>query len=663
MPPKDAAAPEGGGGRGGDRLSGLRDEVLFRVMGHLPAWEAVRTCLLSTRWRGVWASASRLDIRQPRHCADFARFVKLVRNLLLRRRQLAPLHSLRLRWFGGKTRDGSSASSWIAYAVRHGAEEIELSAEGHVLYPSPEYMSFVVDGDDDFAMYRLRILKLIHVRLDGNTLAQLCSRCSSLEELELKDCQIPEAVEARSAVLKRLTMIKCQIPCGLLVYAPNIVSLHCARPFGYVPWIENLGSPGIVNVVMHRTPDEYPAEYTELVSCNLKILKLSHVHLDDTILRQLCSRCTSLEELELGNCLVEGEGIGSTSLKYLTMISCKFSVGFRVQAPNLVLLRCIRPFQHFPQIQEMEFLATAAIVLDDDCLLSDGQWLQKEGDSDVNSSDESDRGSCNNEHNESDGSSIYYDSDRSAPSDEEDSDRTVGYREISRDHIHKAYKYLIHGHKPCEVEPVEKFYEKHGTNVSDNFGGVETMDLIAHPREVQFTRLADCQRKYESKVSTNSGGVGMLLSLSHVKRMDLLAHPGEVLLTRELKSCTDFKKLKTLSLGEWCITPTFDVLAAMLGHSPNLEILSLHLDMAYNSRVGFNPRASSFECTNLMVVNIICCKHDVMVHTLADFFSVNSVPNDKICVHWIACSGCTGGTRSQTKRKAQSEAEKTEESR
>ncbi|CAO2209829.1 unnamed protein product [Urochloa humidicola] len=142
MPPKDAAAHDGG-----DRLSGLRDEVLFRVMGHLPAWEAVRTCALSTRWRDVWASASRLDIRQPRPCADFARFVKLVRTLLLRRRQLAPLHSLRLSWCG-RTRDGSSASSWITYAVRHGAEEIELSAKGHVVYPSPEYTSFVVDGDD-----------------------------------------------------------------------------------------------------------------------------------------------------------------------------------------------------------------------------------------------------------------------------------------------------------------------------------------------------------------------------------------------------------------------------------------------------------------------------------------------------------------------------------
>lgn len=65
----------------------------------------------------------------------------------------------------------------------------------------------------------------------------------------------------------------------------------------------------------------------------------------------------------------------------------------------------------------------------------------------------------------------------------------MGYSEISKEHIHKAYKYLIHGHK-------------HG--VDKNYG------------------------KYESMISTDSGGVGMLLSLSNVKRMDLLAHPSEV---------------------------------------------------------------------------------------------------------------------------------------
>ncbi|OEL22390.1 hypothetical protein BAE44_0016591 [Dichanthelium oligosanthes] len=500
MPPKDATAqgPPGGGGpgRGGDRLSGLKDKVLLRVMSHLKAWEAVRTCMLSSRWRNLWASNTHLDIRHPCGCPGGAAadqfqpeaFANFVKNLLLRRRPLARLDSLRLCW--SHDSDDGDADFWIAYAVRHGAEEIELSGKHHHENPSPKYMSFIVDGDE-FIQARLRILKLIHIKLDATILTQLCSRCTCLKELELNDCYIPEETKIQPILLEGLTMIRCKIMKRLSVYAPNLVALLFSRNFGSVPWIQNLGLLAASNIKQRAPHDQY-RDCSGLGSCNLKILKLLRVKLDDTTFAQLCSRCTALEELELEDCSVEGEKIGSTSLKYLTMISCKIATGFRVQTPNLVLLCCIQPFQYFPQIQKMEFLVTATIVLDDSCLLSDCPWLQ-EDDSDDNCNDESDHDSGDNEHNESDGSSNYYDSDRSAPSDEEDGDRTVGYSEISMEHKCKKYKYLINGHKRSANEP-----------------------------------KANCYGKYASEVSTNSGGVGMLLSLSHVKRMDLLAHPEEV---------------------------------------------------------------------------------------------------------------------------------------
>jgi hypothetical protein len=34
----------------GDRISGLPDELLHRIMSFLPARDAVRTCVLSPRW-------------------------------------------------------------------------------------------------------------------------------------------------------------------------------------------------------------------------------------------------------------------------------------------------------------------------------------------------------------------------------------------------------------------------------------------------------------------------------------------------------------------------------------------------------------------------------------------------------------------------------------
>uniref|UniRef100_A0A0A8YH04 FBD domain-containing protein n=1 Tax=Arundo donax TaxID=35708 RepID=A0A0A8YH04_ARUDO len=143
--------------------------------------------------------------------------------------------------------------------------------------------------------------------------------------------------------------------------------------------------------------------------------------------------------------------------------------------------------------------------------------------------------------------------------------------------------------------------------------------------------------------------------------MNLLAPSGEMVLRREMKLITDFKNLKTLSLGEWCITLDFGVLATILQRSPNLENLFIHLDMACNRRHAIDPWESSFTCTNLKIVKITCTKHNIMVHELAEFFRANSIPHGKISVHWTASTGnIEGGADSQLKRKAESEAGKSE---
>ncbi|OQU80057.1 F-box/LRR-repeat protein At5g02910-like [Sorghum bicolor] len=403
MLPEDAAArgrTSGGGDRGGDRLSGLRDEVLLRVLSHLKAWEAVRTfvCVLSQWWRYLWTYTGHLDIRQPCLCrggsagglsayqrrAREKAFNSFVRKLLLLRRLLVLLISVWLCWNDGDT------NTWISHVVRHKAEEIELSAKHHNGYPTPEYMSFIVDGEalvkqgvagEVFIKTGLKILKLIHLSLDDTTLTQLCSRCTSLEQIELNDCLIAQATKIQSKLLKRLTVIKCKIPKGLLSDdAPNLVSLQFSSNFGYVPWIQNLGLLAASNVnqrVTHKYPD-----CSGLGSCNLEILKLSGVKLDDTTLAQLCSRCTSLEGLELKDCLVVGKEIRSPSLRCLTVVSCEFATESVVHAPNLVSLCCTRPFRHVPQFQNMEFLVTASITLDDSCMPSDSQWTLEDDDKD-----------------------------------------------------------------------------------------------------------------------------------------------------------------------------------------------------------------------------------------------------------------------------------------
>ena len=47
-----------------DRLSSLQDCILHSIMSFLTARQAVRTCVLSRRWVGLWRSAPCLNIDQ-----------------------------------------------------------------------------------------------------------------------------------------------------------------------------------------------------------------------------------------------------------------------------------------------------------------------------------------------------------------------------------------------------------------------------------------------------------------------------------------------------------------------------------------------------------------------------------------------------------------------
>lgn len=149
----------------------------------------------------------------------------------------------------------------------------------------------------------------------------------------------------------------------------------------------------------------------------------------------------------------------------------------------------------------------------------------------------------------------------------------------------------------------------------------------------------------------------------------------KVILRRESMSCPTFSNLKTLALGEWCISSgaEFFILILLLQHSPNLEKLFLELEMVcpccqYFSMLilygvcvslpwfywsvnkvvflsfkknydiqktlgrGIKPKGGSFACKHLSMVKIRCTKDDPRLHMLAQLFGSNGVPLKKIYV-------------------------------
>ncbi|KAK1679703.1 hypothetical protein QYE76_040551 [Lolium multiflorum] len=82
-----------------DRLSALPDDLLHKVTSFLRSWEVARTCVLSRRWRNLWASAPCIDLRvwcKARHGRLPRQLARFANHLLLLRDVSAPLDTLRL---------------------------------------------------------------------------------------------------------------------------------------------------------------------------------------------------------------------------------------------------------------------------------------------------------------------------------------------------------------------------------------------------------------------------------------------------------------------------------------------------------------------------------------------------------------------------------------
>ncbi|GJN22209.1 hypothetical protein PR202_gb09757 [Eleusine coracana subsp. coracana] len=97
---------------GGDRLSALPNAVLEHVLSFLPSVDAVRTCVLARRWRGLWLSTPslRVDGDSVKECHRFLDHLLLLRGH-------APIDTCDLSFDDFSKRDVPYLNLWIRYAV------------------------------------------------------------------------------------------------------------------------------------------------------------------------------------------------------------------------------------------------------------------------------------------------------------------------------------------------------------------------------------------------------------------------------------------------------------------------------------------------------------------------------------------------------------------
>lgn len=108
-----------------DRLSDLPDSVLLHIMKFLNTKDAVKTCLLSKRWKDLWKSLPDLTL----HSTDFSRlafFEKFVYGVLAYRDCRISLHSFDFSRHG--CIQPTFLNGVIGYAVSHNVMQLTIHA-------------------------------------------------------------------------------------------------------------------------------------------------------------------------------------------------------------------------------------------------------------------------------------------------------------------------------------------------------------------------------------------------------------------------------------------------------------------------------------------------------------------------------------------------------
>ncbi|CAL4892497.1 unnamed protein product [Urochloa decumbens] len=212
------------------RISDLSNDLLLSILSLLPAKEVVRTSVLSTQWRHLWASVPCLNISEDQFdVQNEEQFNKFVNSILLKRRALLERFCLHSAGTG-------HANFWINLAVENNVKDIEFCDTGRNS-DLPILDSSIID----FGYGGLKILRLGHVLVPSDVFDTLNESCPSLQELELALCTV-EGPDISSPSLVHLTLISCTTFGDLIICTPKLVYLKIESPRYKCPSTKKLQS-------------------------------------------------------------------------------------------------------------------------------------------------------------------------------------------------------------------------------------------------------------------------------------------------------------------------------------------------------------------------------------------------------------------------------------
>ncbi|XP_028774411.1 F-box/LRR-repeat protein At5g02910-like [Neltuma alba] len=213
-----------------NELDDLPDNLIHHILSFVETKDAIRTLVLSRRWRHMWASVPCLNLNSKSfsRLTDFKRFVKLV---LSQRDTTSHIKALTYSHFGvdDATDDELLYNNVVEFAISHGAEEIQINLGGKNSTDQANSSNPFSNIQKHFGFAKLTTLHLNNFTLSctGTSSLDPFAGCVNLKNLHLSELCFKSDLNPRDFVisapqLNNLTLACNRFNCKLVIAARRL---------------------------------------------------------------------------------------------------------------------------------------------------------------------------------------------------------------------------------------------------------------------------------------------------------------------------------------------------------------------------------------------------------------------------------------------------------